>query len=285
MVRKYLRSLRREIVGRFNFGVGLLISSLIAACSLILQWKFSLIKLVIASDRWRWIVAVVGPYIVVFVLYFVWRIVSAPYRVYCQQEALIANAEKSISQVLTEKSALQNQLGDSNVSCEVQAIYVSEYREYLGMGPHRQPNYKAVPGYWHIIVDALFFNSGGIATNIWNFKLFLEIPNTGAKFAATFLKKQKERWYLTRHAGLMAGEAFPEDEYSRLSVDWEIDNDDLLKRGNPKQCWVHFLAENFPANLGNFDCVMEFQDGLHDYKHAFKHKLIKTTIERSVDQA
>jgi hypothetical protein len=189
-----------------------------------------------------------------------------------------------------EINTLKVKLGECRVTCEVDAVYISAFREYLGRTftttGYRLPqgNYKFEAGYSHVIVDALFSNVGGIETNIWDFNLSIKMPDTGVEFTGMFLKGQQEFWYLTKQAGLLQDRIAPQEDYSRLSVDWEIDNDDLLKRGNPKQCWVHFKVKGLPpSGCDNVSCILKFRDGMRANECPFTANFIQTAIEHYLE--
>jgi hypothetical protein len=225
------------------------------------------------------------------------RIALAPYWIYrdSQKEKLslresIDNvkqmAAEAIAKKQSETDALKVQLGESHVSCKMEAVYISQMREYHGaQGPTMtRPswvmNYTPVLGHSRVILDLWFCNDGGIPTNVWGFKLSVNVVDTGIAFSGVFLKDQRDGWYITRPGQMLEDEIFEGTDYSQLAVDWEIDNDDLLKRGNPKQCWVHFAVKGLiPQRYENVNCILEFRDAIREYKYPFTKKFFLTQIE------
>jgi hypothetical protein len=158
----------------FGLGRDMLIGLALSLCTLILQVFWRLIPLRDWREhRWQWIASFALPFLAILISHIIWRLVSAPWRIHQDQEAVFSTAiqekEDRIRNQAAENIELRKQLHealDKHEGPKIHLLYiVPEHFSSLGKRENRIiiENSSDVDAY-HVKIEDIFIDRNRVVT-------------------------------------------------------------------------------------------------------------------------
>lgn len=197
------------------------------------------------------------------------------------------DANNKTQSIAAKLKALEERQPDIHAitGINVDVFYVGQLRKFEGHKQVRrnfpgrtelsmQPAYADFNNFSHVIVDLWFFNVGGLATTLWDFRLSTRLD--GKDYIGRFLDGT-EGCYVVKQ--LLPQQPLSSTNYSQPSVDLEITPSNPLTRSSPRHCWAHFAFEHLqpmPRSRVLFD--LEYSDASEKRHFAVMGDLLPVEI-------